>query len=108
MAAADLRTLRFYSRFRGVPMPILSFFLRQPIRYFAGLITIMLLTAIAWRYFEPSCGLVLAGILLGAIARDIGQAIRARRFWPTLDRVLDWKAVDALLVSGEPNSGVGV
>jgi hypothetical protein len=43
---------------------------------------------------RDSTSFLLLGIVLGALARDIGWLLRFKRDWPILNRVLDWKAVD--------------
>ena len=40
--------------------------------------------------------LLLAGIFLGAAIRDLGINIRAVRFWPFQQELLDWPKIEAL------------
>ncbi len=40
--------------------------------------------------------MLMAGIFLGAAARDLGIAIKTVRFWPMQQELLDWPKIEAL------------
>ena len=44
----------------------------------------------------PTAVPMLAGICLGAALRDLGIAIKAVRFWPIQQKLLDWPKIEAL------------
>jgi len=89
-------------------MTIGAFFARQRLRYWLGIVGMLAIILIAWKFFgTPYCWLFV-GLTIGALSRDLGQAIRASRFWPTLDSVLNWDAIDQRLSSDSTSPSVGV
>jgi len=96
---AGIATLKFYSSFRGHGVSIGAFFARQRLAYWIGLIGLTLAAPIIYFFLDHSLGLVFAGMSLGAVSRDVGGAIRFKKFWPTLESVLNWPAVEQAIES---------
>jgi hypothetical protein len=40
-----------------------------------------------------------AGVVVGALARDLGSVLRFQRDWSTIDRTLNWDSVEAQMSS---------
>jgi hypothetical protein len=51
---------------------------------------------IAVQYPTPGVTLFI-GICIGAAARDLGLAIRQKRYWPVLSQLLDWNKVEEIV-----------
>ena len=86
--------LGFYSSFRGSRPTVLQALARQPPLFWAFTLVALIAVATYFVLVGDKTAYIFLGIVLGALARDIGWLLRFRRDWPTLDRVLDWNAVD--------------
>ena len=84
----------------------IRYLLRSAWRYYAllfGLIGLLLLTIVNLR--EPTLRHVLiwgAGMLSGAMLRDVAWFRRIRRQWPFTEKITDWAKVKALAEPPQP------
>lgn len=99
-----IRNARTYSQWRRRPPTVAQLLLKPPFfrMPLVGGVGVALLVAlglpIAWPMF-------LLGIVVGAVCRDLGYAIRAIRYWPATSQLLDWKKIEEIVVaeaSAEP------
>jgi hypothetical protein len=85
--------------------------LGERLRLSAGFVIVLLLpVVIASALFialgVPSAVLVLAGVYLGAIMREIGHQRMFLQWWPMTREITDWARVERALKDGEtPASG---
>jgi hypothetical protein len=82
-----------YRTFRDQPMSIL----RQVLLMIPMILVLASLTAFAYVAVSPALGLFMGGLGLGAILRQFGLTLQAKRVIPALIEVIDWEKVDRLL-----------
>jgi hypothetical protein len=90
-----LSLLRYYSNFRGRVPSVREAFARQPFSYWLGLLVLLGITSAYYAFFGGAPALVFAGAVAGVLVRDLGWVLRFRRDWPTIDRALNWAAIEA-------------
>jgi hypothetical protein len=73
----------------------------QPRTYWIGLAGMAVLVAFSWMYLGLKVGLFNSGLLVGAIARDVGAIVSFRSTWPMQERLLDWNKVEVELARQE-------
>ena len=82
--------------------PTMGTLMRRAVKYQAPLITIALVTSV----FTSSIGMLsisflLAGMLVGALLRELGTFHRFLQLWPAMVQGLDWECVREILGSEE-------
>lgn len=100
---AGLQRLR---RYRATPPT-----LHERLRQVAGTMMLMLLLVLLLGYLTlrlhvPVVLVFVAGLLVGAAAREIGQQRRFVSFWPLNREITDWGHVDELLSGAKKLPGV--
>ena len=100
----QVQNLELYARYRTSPPTFWQLFRLNLKRYLlvAALVVILFLLA-------PTAGVqwpagLAAGLLLGAILRDVATFWRFVRVWPATAAVLDWERVEALLSDADANA----
>jgi uncharacterized membrane protein YbhN (UPF0104 family) len=114
LTTAERAFLDFYLRHRD-SAPSVSLLLIRSIKAWAltAILFAAAAAAIVWiardlfndQRFAFLMGGVVLGMLIGAIARDVGYAIRIVRRWRVLMLVMDWPKVEILLASQRGMSG---
>jgi hypothetical protein len=96
------KNLALYAAYRSAP-PTLGQLLRKNLpRYLLAAALTIVVYMLAPATGIQSLGLILIGLFLGALLRDIGHFWRFVRFWPVQSAVLDWQRVDNML--SEPST----
>ena len=98
---SNLAPLRLYSQLRGRHATVRFMLARQSPRFWIGAIMLLAIPGLIWFFYGFSSASLFVGMALGAFARDVGQILRFKRFWPMLHSVLDWNAVEQRLASGK-------
>jgi hypothetical protein len=104
MAELDPRQrqmLQMYRAWRSRPPTVRSVLLRP--RYLGSLLLTAVFAA-AWLWavdlvWGRPVVVFIAGMLFGVLVRDWRAAVRAERFWPWMEEVLDWPKIERLLGS---------
>ena len=85
--------VHFYASFRGRVPSVVEALQRQPFAYWMLNGIALGLSLLYYFVIGGPASLVLVGLLIGAVFRDIGWMLRFKRDWPILDRLLDWQAI---------------
>jgi hypothetical protein len=93
--------LALYWRHRSGPLPITSL-LRQGLpSYVLAVCTVCVLALLAYLNGRPSVALVLLGIPLGVLWREMDGLRELRRIWPVYREIIVWEKVERLLADEE-------
>lgn len=77
------------------PPTLIGLLLAWPSLPLLSLVAMVSVAALVALGLNP-LAMLMAGICLGAAARDVGIAGRTVRFWPIQQELLDWQKIDAL------------
>lgn len=91
--------LRFYARFRNRKPTVFEALARQPLAYWLVTAALISFIAACYIYSGGEVALVLLAMAVGGFLRDLGWLLRFKRDWPTLNRVLNWQALEEELAS---------
>ena len=86
--------LQRYQGYRRRPPTLLGLF-RQS--WQVGAILIVASAIVIWFAYNSHvfwAAYLVAGLLVGALARDVGSFRRFLQVWPTLSQILDWQRVE--------------
>ena len=72
--------------------------------YILLILLVTAIVAIAWYLDWLMITYLVAGLVVGALLRDIGYAQRSSKFWPVLMSIIEWRKVEELLDKDEENS----
>ena len=86
--------LRFCSRFRGRKPTLFEVFSRQPRSYCVAMLVLLSAAALYYQYAGGELAYVFLGMAAGAVLRDFRRFLAFVRDWPTLDRFINWPAVE--------------
>jgi hypothetical protein len=91
--------LNFYSQFHGRQPTVMEALRRQPTISSLMYILLLALTG-AYQYLVgDNFTFYLMGFVVAGLAHRVADMLRFKRDWPTLDRVLDWPAVERELMA---------
>jgi hypothetical protein len=101
LTKAQKRNLELYATYRATPPTFWLLFRQNLLRYAGITALVILLFLLAPTAGTQSLVLVLAGLFLGALARDIGRFRQFVRTWPATAAVLNWQKLDSLLANSD-------
>ncbi|MDX1616750.1 MAG: hypothetical protein R3300_20755 [Candidatus Promineifilaceae bacterium] len=99
MTKSQRRNLKLYARYRNTP-PTVGGLLRENLwRYGLSFVALFLLYSLAPAAQLEALPLILGGMLIGVLARDLNRYWTFVRTWPATAAVLDWERVEDLLAT---------
>jgi hypothetical protein len=63
-------------------------------------VAIAIVAGLYYAYFDRAWGLFMVGLVIGAIARIVGQARFTLLAWPVTAQIIDWQKVEELQKKG--------
>ncbi len=93
------KNLQLYERYRDTPPTFWSLIKLNLLRYLGSALLVFLLYQIAPSAVLESLALIVIGLFVGSLVRDLSHFCRFVRFWPTQSAIMDWQRVEDLLVS---------
>jgi len=99
------RNLELYARYRSAPPTLWQLFRLNARRYLLVAALLAIVFLLAPLAGTQSLAYLAAGMLLGAIVRDIGTFWRFVRVWPATAAVLDWERVETLVAEENGTAG---
>lgn len=98
------RNLELYATYHSEPPTIWQLFKLNLARYLVITVLLIILFILALLTGTESLALILTGIFLGVLIRDITRFRLFVRVWPATSAVLDWEKIDVLLSRTEADT----
>ena len=92
----ERRTLAAYLRLHEKPPTVLRLLSRAWMIHSFVLLWGAGSVALLWWVGTPNGAMLVAGLIAGSFLRDLGQYRRTVRFWPLMDRILNWDRIHQL------------
>lgn len=92
--------LNLYKSYRDVPPTVWQLIRANLGRYLIFAVLVILLYLLAPIAGMGSLPLIVAGVFLGVLGRDLGTFLRFIRVWSATAEVIDWPRLEALLAEG--------
>lgn len=73
--------------------------------YIVLMLLVFAIVVVAWYLDWLVISYLVAGLVVGALLRDIGYAHRSTKFWPVLMSIIEWRKVEELLDNEGENRG---
>lgn len=89
--------LSYYQQNRESQLTILSILSSAWKSYLVLIVLVAGIIVIAWYLDWLMITYLVAGLVIGALLRDIGYAHRSAKFWPVLMSIIEWRKVEELL-----------
>ena len=99
LTKSERRNLQLYERYRDAPPTLWGLIKLNLLRYLVSALLVFLLYQIAPGAGLESLALIVIGLFIGSLVRELAHFWRFVRFWPTQSAVMDWQRVEDLLVS---------
>ena len=94
----QLKTLQAYLDLRSDNGSVLGQMRRNTWVFIYQLVRLVIGVPIAF-LIDARFGILVLGLILGTVIRDIQFFIQRKRIWPVIAEVLDWQRIDDLLNS---------
>ena len=104
LTKAQRRNLELYATYHSEPPTFWRLFKLNLARYLVITVLLILLFVLAQVTGTESIALIVSGICLGVLIRDITRFRLFVRVWPATSAVLDWERLDALLGKTEADA----
>ena len=97
LTKAQRRNLELYATYRIKLPSFWQLFRANLARYLVITALLILFFILASITGTESLALILTGLFLGALMRDITRFLQFVRMWPAISAVIDWERLDELL-----------
>lgn len=93
------RNLELYKIYRDHPPSVWQLFRANLWRYLLLAFLVLVLYLLAPAAGIEALPLLVTGLFLGVLGRDLGTFLRFIRLWPVTTTVIDWPRLEALLAA---------
>lgn len=97
LSKAQRHNLELYAIYHLKPPAFWQLFRSNLARYLVIAALLMLIFLLAPITGTEWLALILTGVFLGALVRDISRFLQFVRMWPAISAVIDWERLDELL-----------